>query len=102
MLTNKQEIIFFSSLGGILLFILVGVFVIGHRVPKAESSTFDTGKPRLLENISITAKAAYVLDTRTGAVLYAKNESERYPLASLTKVMSALVATDLAPDYSIV
>lgn len=102
MLTNKQEIIFFSSLGGILLFILVGVFIIGHRVPQDEVATFDTGVPKAIENVSISAKSAFVYDTRTDTALYAKNAEERLPLASLAKVMSALVATDLAPEYSTV
>jgi D-alanyl-D-alanine carboxypeptidase (penicillin-binding protein 5/6) len=46
------------------------------------------------DNISITAKAAYVYDARTKEVLYAKNEDLRLPLASVTKVMTALVAKE--------
>lgn len=52
------------------------------------------------DDVSINAKAAFVYDTRTGRALYSKNEDRRLPLASLTKVMSALVATEAAPGYS--
>lgn len=44
--------------------------------------------------IALTAKAAYVYDAATGVVLYAKNEHEALPLASLTKAMTALVAAE--------
>lgn len=46
------------------------------------------------ENISIEARAAVVVDLKTGAVLYAKNENEKLPLASITKLMTAFVARE--------
>jgi len=45
-------------------------------------------------NVEIEANAAYVYDVRTGEVLFAKEENTRLPLASLTKVMTALVAAE--------
>ncbi|MDB5194077.1 MAG: serine-type D-Ala-D-Ala carboxypeptidase D-alanyl-D-alanine carboxypeptidase [Parcubacteria group bacterium] len=54
------------------------------------------------DGLTISAKAAYVYDIRTKTVLYAKSENERLPLASLTKVMSALVAVDSADADTIV
>ncbi|MFA4872322.1 MAG: D-alanyl-D-alanine carboxypeptidase family protein [Patescibacteria group bacterium] len=47
---------------------------------------------------SLSAKSALVVDTDTGKVLYAKNRDVVRPLASLTKLMTALVAVDLLPD----
>lgn len=41
---------------------------------------------------NITAQAAYVYDLKTGQVLFAKNEEAQLPLASITKVATALVA----------
>lgn len=38
------------------------------------------------------AEAAYLLDANTGAVLYSKNSSERLPMYSTTKLMTALIA----------
>jgi len=46
----------------------------------------------ILQNVDIKAKAAYVKNLNTGKILYAKNENEKLPLASLTKIMTALVA----------
>ena len=52
--------------------------------------------------LDIEAKAAYVFDLVTGLPLYAYNENENLPLASLTKVMTAIVATDLVPKSTVV
>jgi len=41
---------------------------------------------------SLSAKSALVIDTQTGAVLYQKQENLPVPPASLTKVMTALIA----------
>ncbi len=41
-----------------------------------------------------SARAAYVVDLKTGRVLYAENEDERLPMASTTKVMTALLALE--------
>ncbi len=51
-----------------------------------------------LEDVSITADAAYVFDVREQRVLYAKNESRALPLASITKLMTALLAHELISD----
>lgn len=48
----------------------------------------------IFEQISLQAKAAYVYDTRDGNVLYSKNGELQFPLASLTKIMTALVAAE--------
>lgn len=42
----------------------------------------------------ITARAAFFMDTSTGEVFYSKNEHQRLPVASLVKVMTALVALE--------
>lgn len=96
MLTNKREVKFFSFLVLILFLLLGATFFVGDKVihtvlpPAAE-----VVNP--FSSITLTAKAAYVLDARTGKVLFQKNDEKRLPLASLTKVMTALVATTLAP-----
>lgn len=40
---------------------------------------------------SISAQAAYVVDSKTGATLFEKNAETKLPMASLTKIMTALV-----------
>lgn len=52
--------------------------------------------------VDIEAKSAYVYDASTGKVLYEKEAELQWPLASLTKLMSALTARKLIPDYMLV
>lgn len=101
MLTNKQEVAFFAALGTILLTFLILSFVLGHWQPEPKFD-ISPGTPAQLSDVSISAKSAYVYDTLTGTVIYEKNADARLPLASLTKVMSALVASDIASPQSIV
>lgn len=54
---------------------------------QAESDTF--------AEVAITAQSAYVWDIAKQRALYKKNEAEQLPLASLTKLMTALVAHEL-------
>lgn len=44
-------------------------------------------------------KAAYVEDAASGQVLFQKNPERLYPIASLTKLVSALVLLDTNPDW---
>ncbi len=52
----------------------------------------------LTTDVTVRAKAAYVYDLNTGTVLYEKNATEALPLASITKLMTTLVAYELVPD----
>lgn len=49
--------------------------------------------------VYVEARSAFVYDVRTGEALFAKEPDLQLPLASLTKVMSALAASRLAPSY---
>ena len=44
--------------------------------------------------ISVSAKSAVVMEASTGRVLYQKNAFEKMPMASTTKIMTALVAIE--------
>ncbi|MEK7617463.1 MAG: D-alanyl-D-alanine carboxypeptidase family protein [Patescibacteria group bacterium] len=44
--------------------------------------------------LQITAKAALFVDSKTGDVLYSKNAKDKLPIASLAKVMTALIALE--------
>lgn len=46
------------------------------------------------EEIDISARAAILIDAASGRVLYAKNADTRYPMASTTKIMTALLALE--------
>lgn len=54
------------------------------------------------ENMQIIGKAAYVFDVASGKVLFEKNKNEKLPFASITKVMTALVAEKFGDEDSIV
>ena len=42
----------------------------------------------------VPAQAAYLMEANSGRVLYAENENERLPMASTTKIMTALLAVE--------
>ena len=50
------------------------------------------------KDVAITGKAAYVWDVANQRVLFKKNESEQLPLASLTKLMTALLAQEILEE----
>lgn len=49
---------------------------------------------------TLSASSAILMDQESGRVLYAKNAEERRSIASITKLMTALVAVELHPDLS--
>ena len=51
---------------------------------------------------AVDAKAVLVADGRTGDVLYALNEDRRMPMASITKLMTALVTLERARPREVV
>lgn len=55
--------------------------------PQAEASFSGT-------SLQITAKAAYFVDIDTGKVLYQKDIHEELPIASLTKIMTAIITLE--------
>lgn len=59
---------------------------------------------RLAENLEIKAEAAISIEinkkTNKKRVLFKKNPQERFPIASLTKLMTALVVFDLDETYN--
>lgn len=49
-------------------------------------------------SLSLRARAAIVMDTESRLILYSKNLTEKRPIASLTKLMTALVFLETKPD----
>ncbi|OHA16385.1 MAG: hypothetical protein A2825_02805 [Candidatus Taylorbacteria bacterium RIFCSPHIGHO2_01_FULL_43_120] len=54
------------------------------------------------DRLVLSAKAAYVYDLKNDRVLFAKNENKPLPLASLVKVMTALVAMENIQDSAVI
>ena len=55
---------------------------------------FDTAKSASAESVitPIAAKSAYLMDKRTGQSLYGQRENDRFPIASMVKIMTALLS----------
>lgn len=49
---------------------------------------------------ALSASSAILVDAKTGRVLYAQNANEERPIASITKLMTALVAVESTDDLS--
>lgn len=98
-LTKESELRFFFALFTALAILIVTSFVLGNRVERSDQSVPTHTAASSFPIVVLKAKSAYVYDARTKQVLYAKNENTRTPLASLTKVMAALVAREISPSY---
>jgi D-alanyl-D-alanine endopeptidase (penicillin-binding protein 7) len=51
-------------------------------------------------HLALQSSAALVLDQTTGAILYEKNPTAVLPIASITKLMTAMVVLDSKPDLN--
>ncbi|MAF59521.1 MAG: hypothetical protein QF858_02640 [Candidatus Pacebacteria bacterium] len=58
--------------------------------------------PSPFAEIELEASAAYVFDVNKEEALFSKNSETQLPLASLTKIMTALVAYESAPVDSVI
>lgn len=97
---NDSEVKFFATIFLLLVVLLALSLFFGTRVERGGVSVPGETATRVFQDVVIGAKAAYVYDVRTREVLYAENEDMRLALASLTKIMTALVASDIASDDS--
>ena len=67
------------------IFVLLAVFVV----------LFSSVKPvRAAEMPEVSAKAAVLMDAVTGRVIFSQNGDERLPMASTTKIMTALITLE--------
>ena len=98
---RDPDLRFFAVLTAALSIIFLGSVVWNTRVERGDSSV-PTETASVFPEVTLVAKSAYIYDARTKTVLFAQNENTRLPLASLTKLMSALVAQELSPEYGTV
>jgi len=99
-------------LGSFMILLFAGIVVpktlalLSNNVQQAEvrgstemvSQTNNSVGPRKIENISLRADSVYVWDVIGQRALYEKKPDQVLPLASITKLMTALVAYELMPD----
>lgn len=99
--TRENEIRFFLTLFIILALFLTASYVLSSRIDRSDISV-PTRTASVFPEVALEAKGAYVYDARTKQVLFAKNADQRLSLASLTKLMAAVVARDISPEYGTV
>lgn len=105
-LKERRVVVVFQV--AILVFILAGLFnayFIDHSQTAAVAEPVDlqsaplktpTEQPsEALKDVTVRAKAAYVYDVQNSRALYVKNADTSLPLASITKLMTALLAYEL-------
>lgn len=91
--------------GVLVVFVVFLVFIIYSTIhPKTLTQKTEIKKvvtdSTLFNDIVLNAKAVYVFDVVNQKVIFQKNETSQLPLASITKLMTALVATNLVPKNS--
>ncbi|MCL2057199.1 MAG: D-alanyl-D-alanine carboxypeptidase [Oscillospiraceae bacterium] len=79
-----------TRLMGTAVFLLCALCLFAHTAYAAEEG--------FTPNFSVQSKAAYLYNMDTGDVIYAQNAHEKLPPASLTKIMTAVLAMELADD----
>lgn len=90
----------FTILATLLVALIALSIIAGLKVRRGDSSTPTQLTKEPFPEVVIEAESAYVYDIRNQEVLFAKNEDELLPLASLAKLMSALVALELSPEHT--
>ena len=100
----KNRLIIFLTM---IIVIIGGLFWLPWDEAKQKLVVEDKQKKIEMQNpfkdIEINGYAAIVLNADTGEIIFAKNETEQMPLASITKVMTALVASEtLSKDAPII
>lgn len=90
--------------------IAVNLFLIGllnNTIPliTADSQSADFSFPKRdwdnkIVDIEISAKSAIAIDVKTNKILYSKNLDQQFAIASLTKIMTALVFLEQNPDLN--
>ena len=82
--------------------LLVAMFMLATMVLPCVAPAEETGPPGPQNRPVIKAAALYMVELKSGRVLLEKNSTRRLPPASLTKIMTALVALDAAPLQEVV
>ena len=58
--------------------------------------------PAAGEELQVSAKAAILMDRDSGRVFWRKNEHQRLPMASVTKIMTAIIALEEGREEDLV
>jgi D-alanyl-D-alanine carboxypeptidase (penicillin-binding protein 5/6) len=91
----------------IATFILLTLFAVPSLLDRVvpiinNNNTNITEEKNPFDSLELEAKSVYVFDVENKKPLYSYNENEKLPIASITKMMTAIVATDLIPESTVV
>ena len=87
----SEEVPTVALLATLLIIGVSGVFLTPNPEP---IKITDLETPDYFSELPLEAKAVYVFDAKTGEVLFSKNAEMQLPLASLTKLMTGLIAAE--------
>ncbi len=105
----NNKIIVFSIISALAVFSFIIIFLSGINPQPSQSEAAAIvplqiqQQPALqkadqFSDLPVSAKAVYIYDIKEGRVIYEKNSDMPLPLASLTKIMTALVAEESVGD----
>lgn len=93
---NKINTRLFGILVALLAVVTLALSTVGVATNKSAVAFAD--------EIAINAKSAYLTDSNLSSVMFAKNENERFPIASMVKIMTSLLTFEAIDrgelDYS--
>lgn len=76
------------------LMIALGIFCTLFILIQNPAAAAETGQQEEKEKLSLNARAAVLMDADSGRILYGKNETMAFPMASTTKIMTLIVALE--------
>ena len=74
--------------------VALGIFCTLFILIQNPAAAADTGQQEEKEKLSLNARAAVLMDADSGRILYGKNETMVFPMASTTKIMTLIVALE--------
>ena len=79
---------------GQFLMVALGIFCTLFILIQNPAAATETGQQEEKEKLSLNARAAVLMDADSGRILYGKNETMAFPMASTTKIMTLIVALE--------
>ena len=74
--------------------VALGIFCTLFILIQNPAAAAETGLQEEKEKLSLNARAAVLMDADSGRILYGKNETMAFPMASTTKIMTLIVALE--------
>lgn len=74
--------------------VALGIFCTLFILIQNPAAAAETGQREEKEKLSLNARAAVLMDADSGRILYGKNETMVFPMASTTKIMTLIVALE--------